>query len=363
MSVKDVMNKKSTFHIDSLDGLRAVAALMVMFFHFFQHVSTSHSFVLFIKKISGFGQTGVSLFFVLSGFLITRILLKEKQSEKYFLNFYVRRSLRIFPLYYFYLLLVFFIIPFFENASIPALSQQIYHWVYLQDFAITFKWNYLGPIHFWSLAVEEHFYLFFPLLVYFLKEKQLVLSLCVLIIVSITLRFMLSSNGYEVFYFTFTRLDELCLGAFLAFLELKGKFTEGSAKRFLYVLGLMLAPIFLLWYFFTSESNVFVQTFKYLLISIIYFCVIGFIITATKTNFLNKILATKPLLFTGKISYGLYVYHGLCFAYFAKYFHTDYILLNFFASFIFSFIVATISFYAFEKHFLKLKKYFIYVKT
>ena len=312
------MNKKSIFHIDSLDGLRAIAALMVMFFHFFQHLITSNSFVLMIKKISTFGQTGVSLFFVLSGFLITRILLKEKKSEKYFINFYVRRSLRIFPLYYFYLVLVFFIIPFFEHVNVPDFSKQIYHWVYLQDFAITFKWNYVGPIHFWSLAVEEHFYLFFPLLVYFLKEKQLIISLAILVLASVVLRYILSLKGYEVFYLTFTRLDELCLGAFLAILEFKGKFSEHSSKRFLYLFIFMLAPLYLLWYFFASESNVYVQTFKYSLISIIYFCTIGFIITANKSNFLSKVLATKPLLFTGKISYGLYVYHGLCFAYFAK---------------------------------------------
>lgn len=354
------MGKKTDSHIESLDGLRAIAALMVMFFHFFQHLNTSNSFILLIKKLSGFGQTGVSLFFVLSGFLITRILLKEKESEKYFLNFYVRRSLRIFPLYYLYLILVFFIIPFFENATIQSFSQQIYHWVYLQDFAITFNWNYSGPIHFWSLAVEEHFYLFFPLIVYFFNEKQLIRFLCALVVISVLLRYVLSLNGYEVFYFTFTRLDELCLGAFLAILELRGKLTEASAKRFIYLSIMMLIPALLLWYHFTSESNLYLQTFKYLLISTIYFCLIGFIVAVNKQNIFARLLSIKPLLFAGKISYGLYVYHGICFAYFSKYFQSNYFLINFFGAFTFAFVISSLSFYVFEKHFLKLKKYFIY---
>jgi len=357
------MTKKNNFHIDSLDGLRAIAALMVMFFHFFQHLSCNDGLGLLFKRISGFGQTGVSLFFVLSGFLITRILLKEKQSEKYFINFYVRRSLRIFPLYYFYLCLVFFIIPFFENTSTPEFFRQVYHWIYLQDFAITFKWNYSGPLHFWSLAVEEHFYLFFPLLVYFLKEKQLVVSLFSLIVLSVILRFILSVKGYEVFYFTFTRLDELSLGALLAVLELKGKLTGTFSKYFLYLFLIILVPTCTLWFIFTSESNLYLQTFKFLLISLIYFSVIGFLITASKTHFLNKLLVNKMLLFTGKISYGLYVYHGICFAYFTKYVPTENIIINFIGSFILAFFVSTLSYYFFEKHFLKLKKHFIYNKA
>lgn len=102
-------------HIHTLDGLRGIAALMVMFFHFNWQ---SFNFSL-INKVAVFGQTGVDLFFVLSGFLITRILIftKENHSNNFFYNFYIRRSLRIFPLYYGFLILVYFVLPLFKIVS------------------------------------------------------------------------------------------------------------------------------------------------------------------------------------------------------------------------------------------------------
>jgi peptidoglycan/LPS O-acetylase OafA/YrhL len=179
-----------------LDGVRGIAALMVMCFHFFQYLDSTNPIILMIKKVSIFGQTGVSLFFVLSGFLITRILIAEKGSKNYFLNFYIRRSLRIFPLYYLYLILVFFFIPIVTNANIPEFTRQIYHWIYLQDFAITFKWDYSGPLHFWSLAVEEHYYLFFPFLVYYLPDKKLLWAILSIVGISVISRFFLYRAGY-----------------------------------------------------------------------------------------------------------------------------------------------------------------------
>ena len=111
-------------HFKELDGVRAIAALMVMFFHFFQNLDTQNVILISVKKYAIFGQTGVSLFFVLSGFLITRILLNTKHSESYFKNFYIRRALRIFPLYYLFLIIFYFLIPFFENSAIISFNQQ-----------------------------------------------------------------------------------------------------------------------------------------------------------------------------------------------------------------------------------------------
>jgi peptidoglycan/LPS O-acetylase OafA/YrhL len=90
-----------TSRIPALDGVRAVAALLVMFLHF----SLANHVPEAIKHISTFGQTGVDLFFVLSGFLITRILVSSRSSPTYFSHFYIRRALRIMPLYYLFLIL------------------------------------------------------------------------------------------------------------------------------------------------------------------------------------------------------------------------------------------------------------------
>lgn len=357
------MNKRMKLrYITELDGVRAIAALMVMFFHFFQNLKVDGDWILLIKKVSFFGQTGVSLFFVLSGFLITRILIVSKGAPNYFLNFYTRRSLRIFPLYYFYLLLVFIILPLLNNTSIPIFSKQIYHWVYLQDFAITFNWDYVGPLHFWSLAVEEHFYLFFPLLVYFLKERQLIVAIIAILFISIVTRFFLNKEGYEVFYFTFTRMDELAIGAILAILELKQKISEEKSKQFIYLFVLISIPTIIIWAVYSKEANSILQVFKFLLISLSYFSLIGFVVSSRKNHFVKKIFTLKPLLYTGRISYGLYVYHGICFYYFDKICPTDNLLIRFFGGFGLAYVVSTISFFCFESLFLKLKNYFDYNK-
>ena len=158
-----------------------------MFFHFFQPYlnSDKSGFLYRIAKIAIFGQTGVTLFFVLSGFLITRILLSTKNQDNYFSAFYARRALRIFPLYYLFLAIYFFINPFIHGEQIIPASKQWYYWVYLQNFALTFNWDSAGPMHYWSLGVEEHFYLFWPVLVYFVDTKHISKVIYFIIIVSI----------------------------------------------------------------------------------------------------------------------------------------------------------------------------------
>jgi peptidoglycan/LPS O-acetylase OafA/YrhL len=349
------MKKHDLLHVPSLDGVRAIAALMVMFFHFFQNLTPNNTGVSLLKTLSSFGQTGVSLFFVLSGFLITRILIREKSQPDFFRNFYFRRSLRIFPLYYFYLTLVFVIIPLISHVEIPAFSKQIYHWVYLQDFAITFHWNYAGPIHFWSLAVEEHFYLFFPLLVYFLSEKKLVYALAALILSSITVRYFLTKAHFEVFYFTFSRLDELVLGAILAILEINKKLTADKAARFMYLFIFVAMPTLVLWVVYSKDANDVLQVVKYILISLCYFSIIGYIVALNEHHIIKKTLSIKPLLFIGKISYGLYVYHGICF----NLITVNNLCVKFFGSFILTILVSSVSFYFFESYFLRFKNYFI----
>ena len=352
------MTNKNTAHVPSLDGVRAIAALMVMFFHFFQNLTPNNTVVSFLKTLSSFGQTGVSLFFVLSGFLITRILIREKNSAFFFRNFYLRRTLRIFPLYYLYLILVFIIIPLFNHHQLPALSKQIYHWVYLQDFAITFNWDFVGPVHFWSLAVEEHFYLFFPLIVYYLKENHLLYAIAAILLSSLIVRFIMNKNGYEVFYFTFSRLDELSLGAILAVFEAKNKITQQITYRFIYLFIIIALPTMLLWFVYSKQANEGIQVAKYLLISLSYFCIIGFIVSAPNSHFIKKALQFKPLVYIGKISYGLYVYHGLCFHYMTSVYHGSSIIMLFIGSFLFAIVVSSISFYVFESFFLRYKDYY-----
>ena len=225
-----------------LDGIRGIAALLVMVLHFFElEPNTGNNIVETLKRLAHFGQTGVTLFFVLSGFLITRILLATKKNKNYFKSFYIRRALRIFPLYYLYLISIFVIVPYFTHNYV-SLKLHWTYWIYLQNFAITFNWLHSEPTHFWSLAVEEHFYFFWPLLIYFLNQRQLIRVIAVIIIVSLICRILLLNNGYEVFYFTFTNMDALAIGSLIAFIETKYTFTNINSRFYFIMFLIFLVP-------------------------------------------------------------------------------------------------------------------------
>lgn len=348
-------------HFKELDGVRALAALMVMFFHFFLEINSNNKALLIIKKFSIFGQTGVSLFFVLSGFLITRILINSKDNPSYFKTFYLRRSVRIFPLYYLYLTLTFIILPLIHNIPVVSFGQQIYFWVYLQNFASTFRWSISPePSHFWSLSVEEHFYLFWPLLIYFLDIKKINYAIIITILVAFVTRIFLIKNGFEVFYFTFSRMDELAVGAILAILEIKGKLNSSNTRKFLLIFLLILLPTVGLWTLTTGKGNDIIQIFKFILLSFCYFSLIGIVITIKESSWLKKIFRLNPMVYTGKISYGLYVYHPLCFGFIRLYTKVDSVFYSFVLSFLLTYFIASISFYFFESKFLSLKKKFDY---
>ncbi len=348
-------------HFKELDGIRALAALMVMFFHFFQNVEAKTTMLLLIKKYSIFGQTGVSLFFVLSGFLITRILLNTKKSPSYFRKFYFRRAVRIFPLYYLFLLITYFLVPLLEHTPFIPFAQQVYFWIYLQNFATTFHWKADGPGHFWSLAVEEHFYLFWPFLIYFLSSIKNIKNAIVLIIIIATItRYLLIINGYEFFYFTFSRMDELAVGALLAIWECEGKLKPEYSKKFGIMFFLIILPTLALWILTTGLGLDIIQVSKFILLAFCYFCLIGFVITIKDSNWFKKLLCFNIFSYTGKISYGLYVFHPLCFWLIRRHINLDSILLDFILSFAFCYIISSISYYFFELKFLSLKEKFEY---
>lgn len=139
------------------------------------------------------GWLGVSFFFVLSGFLITRILIESKSGNNFFSNFYIRRSLRIFPLYYLYILVIFIYCTY---LGIQDTQNWLYYIFYVQNY--TMAWNGFMYVpgqefgHTWSLAVEEQFYLLWPLVVFFCNRKWIFISAIILSCVAIASRFYLA---------------------------------------------------------------------------------------------------------------------------------------------------------------------------
>ena len=346
----------------NLDGIRAIAALMIIAFHFFQNLEPNSFGLSFLKKISVFGQTGVTLFFVLSGFLITRILLQTKFKEGFFKSFYMRRSLRIFPLYYLFLFMFYFIIPVFTGGEFVPFDQQAFYYLYLQNFATTFHWESSGPGHFWSLAVEEHFYLFWPLIVFFTDIKKLKSVIWGIVIAAFILRMIMVNQNYEVFYFTFTRFDSLAIGALLALLEIKQKFKPQNTKWFIALLAAIFIPTIIIWVFLTGIGTKWVQVIKFDLLAFTYFALIGSLLCLREKNIINRLLKTEFFQYSGKISYGLYVFHPLVFSFSHRYVITNNWIADLLIGIILSYGLSALSYHLFEFQFLKLKRFFTYEK-
>lgn len=347
-------------YLKELDGIRAIAALMVLFFHFFITATDGSAVVHFISKVAVFGQTGVSLFFVLSGFLITRILLSTRASANFFSAFYLRRLLRIFPLYYFYLVLFYFVVPFLTQTDFISWGQQFWYWFYLQGFPMTFHWAHAGPDHFWSLGVEEHFYLFWPLLIYFIQPRYLLSVILLLIVLAFCLRIIFVQQSFETFYFTFTRMDELAMGALVAVLETRNKLKAAYFKRYVLLFVLSALLLLVLWVLTNKSGNAWLQVAKYNFISLLYFFLLCVVLTAATGSYLSVFLRTSLLNYLGRISYGLYVYHPMVFLLFKQYIPVQNVFFVASGSFVVTVIIASMSFYWFENRFLYFKRFFTY---
>ncbi len=205
-------------HISALDGLRGMAILLVLI-HMLNLLEIQDGAAAYVfYRISYAGWTGVQLFFVLSGFLITGILLDSRQAKNYFSSFYVRRILRIFPLYFSVLTITFIVLP--AVGVIPASvafdqNHQVWLWTYLSNWAHLFDANSQTFPHFWSLAVEEQFYLVWPLLI-LTRGPAHCLKFCLgVATISLALRSLLvwySVPGHLIYENSFCRMDALALG-------------------------------------------------------------------------------------------------------------------------------------------------------
>lgn len=351
-------------YYDGLDGIRGIAVLAVLIFHFFQLQPVGGTFLLdTFQKLTKFGQTGVTLFFVLSGFLITRILLQTRKTEGYFRNFYARRTLRIFPLYYAYLILELVVLPLLGLMPAVAWSEQWFYWVYLQNVPPTFDVLRAGPGHFWSLAVEEHFYLLWPLIVQYASPRRLVAVTLGCILLAVVARVVFIHQGFEVFYFTLTRMDSLAFGALLALVEYFRGFRKTDVVMFA-VVGLLLGVVIVpMWVLAGGSGAAWLQVFKFTLLSLAYFCVVGLAVVIPEQGWpVRRCYDNALMRYTGRISYGIYVYHPLCLIFTEGWTKGQAMWVHLMAGVLLSYALASASFYLMEKPLLGYKRFFDYRK-
>jgi peptidoglycan/LPS O-acetylase OafA/YrhL len=309
-----------TGHHRALDGVRGVAILMVLVYHFFPaDLAAARGTLLHAWSVlADFGGAGVDLFFVLSGFLITGILLDARDTPGYFRNFYARRVLRIFPLYYGVLLAYFVLLPLLRHFS-PNEQAVAHHqgwlWAYASNvFAGRFgDWQLsqgrLSFDHFWSLCVEEHFYLLWPVAVYLLSRRALTWCCGAMIAGALALRWALYARGDQTLAFyvwTPCRMDGLAMGALLALLA-RSKDEGAGVRR--WALPVLVASG--AWTVLTWNSPAHACVYGGSLVTLIAAAFLVLAVTGAPTHLLTRCLTSRPLTLFGKYSYGIYVLHLL----------------------------------------------------
>lgn len=334
--------------LPAIQGLRGLAVLPVMGFHLITDFPK-------LKSIFNYGWIGVDLFFVISGYLITGILLDSLQTQrtKYFFNFYARRVLKIWPLYYALLFFMFVLVPLLRPTEGAFIFIKSHPWqsylFFVQNFFV--KGVGAGPLGLtWSLAIEEQFYLVWPLLVFLIPKKYLGYVLGALVAGTVILRAILFVKGYDPLYLyinPFCRLDGLASGALLALwhrsesYDLKHERTMIIAATCAGILGVAIFGL----------SN---PVSCYLFFSVVFVALVAF---ATWQN-APKMLSWRPLAFIGTISYGLYLLHVVAYDVLRS---TRLGQLGWASAFImiaFALFLATASWYCFEKPILALKRHF-----
>lgn len=317
-------------HIPALDGLRGIAILLVLIYHFSFFLTQPQSGPWLdeaANKVTGLGWSGVDLFFVLSGFLITGILVDAKAGSNFFRNFYVRRFLRIFPIYYGFLFILIVLLPQLPSLQgdrdLDLLSKhQFWYWSYLFNVFVAFKpltdLGLFGNGHLWSLAVEEQFYLCWPAVVFLLGRRNLMLACVACVIGAPLFRFALVegavgplANPLAPGVLAPARMDVLALGGFLA---LAARRPEELRRLLRWAWPVAWASAFVLlalffWRGSLSFYDEWVQTVGYTANAFLFGAILTLAVAAAPNTALHSVCTHRFLAFFGRYSYALYLFH------------------------------------------------------
>ncbi len=305
--------------IPQIDGLRAIAILLVISFHYInnQLVNATDKIAKFFCLATSFGWAGVDLFFVLSGFLIGSILIANKHKNKFFSTFYIRRFVRIIPTYY--LLIIFFIIictiPFFKTNYFVAGNNVIPTWSYF----LMMHNVYMGQLNnmgnnamsvTWSIGIEEQFYLIIPFIIYYIKNKWLPFLLVFFIILANIFRFYYTTPGQWIPAYVLLpcRMDAISFGVLIAWINSNYNLTTFATKYFKKISLIMISTVAICAFLYLKYQDI--GIIRNSLFALFFACAIVFALSKPN-SFYGKILANNALNWIGKISYSLYLFHYL----------------------------------------------------
>jgi peptidoglycan/LPS O-acetylase OafA/YrhL len=355
----------------TLDGLRGVAIVR----------ADHHSpWVQWVYEGARSGWVGVDLFFVLSGFLITGILIDTRERSGYFGSFYARRFLRIFPLYYGTLAVVFFVLPAIDALDtdgfrdVAAIQQWL--WLYLSNWVsafagdLLFVGDWVEANHFWSLAAEEQFYLAWPLLVYAVAPRSLGPLCAGIVVLSFAVK---AAVGFSDVQMHVVRADGLVVGAVVAVL-VRSPAGRAAALRFAPWIAAVafagLAAVFVAAHGL-RQTDPLMNRFGVSLAQLLAAATIVILLAQPARSLLYRVATSAPLSAFGRYSYGIYIFHWLFNPLMLRY-AIPHLLgeqptgnsvideaLLFAQRSALAFGLAWLSFQLFEKRFLDLKKRFV----
>ena len=362
-------------HVPALDGVRGVAVLLVLAHNFNVLADGGSAVARAVGLFMDWGWVGVQLFFVLSGFLITGILLESKRATNYYRVFFARRVVRIFPIYYAVLIATFVIAPLVLGHQVEGAEHQVYLWTYVANWAEPFGAGVALFPHFWSLSIEEQFYLVWPVVVRRLSPRGL-LWVCVgLVVASLASRIALRAVDFATtgpYMFTICRVDALALGAIAAVL-LRRPEVAAQLDRRRWALRAAVAVTIAVTFVATRgapRTGLGTQTWGYTAFAVAFAAlVLDATVTAARRDLLGRVLAVAPLRSVGRYSYAMYIFHtplhlliglpalqralgdgdrglGVAVGYFAIATAATYVL-------------ALASYHLLEKHFLRLKRRYV----
>jgi peptidoglycan/LPS O-acetylase OafA/YrhL len=310
--------------IPALDGLRGVAVLLVLFFHFTMFgrlafvaqgttgLERGIGWTIAVTAMSGW--IGVDLFFVLSGYLITTILLRERGGPRFFRSFYLRRAARILPLYYAFLgCYAAYVVAVDSPARLTTLGWPL---AFATNIALGLHGDGAIPHeiqHLWSIAIEEQFYLVFPVFVLLLSRTALRVMCASGILTALVFRMALRPDLPTCGFLTPARCDGLLVGALVAALMTPGGIHEGlpsSVRAARWALGGTFAALasFVVWRGSLMGADVIVDVYGRTPLNLFFGAVVAACVLLPGSP-LVRALSVAPLRFFGRYSYGMYVLH------------------------------------------------------